>query len=654
MANISTNDSGSVLNILRAKCTRFAEDETRQSEGTLDSVSRRQWISILANTGYQLEARAFLAAGPHDSKAQRCLARTKDPDNQGFVRCSKLGCNREAIIRCFESGITSGLEGESKNSPANFILDLPKSETDEPLAKAKTEIKTVKSINSSTLPINAMAQPPKLTSTQKQATAPNYTPGYLAMIGFKVSKTTGEVTGLNENCYARHLLSLYDLVYATGDRFYQYRSGVWKLAEENALSRMLRDTLHKYVPDFWTEGIESKYIAALEREAPFVAQMDANRQYLNLNNGMLDLETMSLVLHAKEFYSTVRIPLDYDAQADCPRFKQFLNEIFEGDAERIRVAGEMMGYCLTAETKAQRGFILYGSGANGKSKLVEIMQKLVGYSNTSALPLNELSSSFARFELVNKILNVATENEVKEGGLNTEYFKAITTGDSIRVEQKYREGFLYQPICKLVFAMNTLPFSKDKSFGFQRRLVIIPFNKRFEHQEDDKNLSEKLEQELAGILNFALDGLKRLRENDYQFTESSAIATVQEEYREMINPMHLFSQEYLVAGSPEDKVHYNIIAQAFKAWCQTNGHTGLANTTNQRLLSVVRQELADRGVSFELGRSGEKGRFLSGVQLKTENGRKTGHKRLLKLVNSIDEFDEADAQDEIDDSDELD
>lgn len=651
MANLC-DDSSCVMNVLREKCPRFANDEEAQKAGTLDSISRCRWISILVNTAHEDDARSFLAIGPHDSKAERCLARTKDPDNSGFVRCSKLGCNHEAITHCFESGIIPSLDGDSRNSPAKFILDLPKSETEEPLVKSDQPIVAPQAVIGNVSPANFLAQPLKVTSPVKPTLGKKYTPGFLKSIGFTINKN-GEVTGINENGYARHLLTLFDLVYATGDRFYQYQSGVWKLIPENALSRTLRDTLHRYVPDFWTAGLESKYISALEREAPFVETMDANRRFLNLNNGMLDLETSCLVPHEKEYYSTVRIPVDYDIQADCPRFKQFLEEIFEGDDERIKVTTEMMGYALTAETKAQRGFILFGSGANGKSKLVEVMQKLVGHDNTSALPLNELSSSFARFELVNKILNIATENETKEGGLNTEYFKAITTGDSIRVEQKYHQGFQYQPICKLVFAMNSLPFSKDKSFGFQRRLVIIPFNKRFEHQEDDKNLSMKLEQELAGILNFALEGLKRLRENDYQFTESSAIATVQEEYREMINPMHLFSQERLVAGSPEDKVHYNIIAQVFKAWCQTNGHTGLANTTNQRLLSVVRQELADRGVSFELGRSGEKGRYLSGVQLKSENARKAAHKH-LKLVNSMDQFDEVDPLEEMDDSDELD
>lgn len=136
------------------------------------------------------------------------------------------------------------------------------------------------------------------------------------------------------------------------------------------------------------------------------------------------------------------------------------------------------------------------------------------------LSLSDLESSFKRLSLVGKTVNLVTENETGRKGFNTGIFKQIVSGDTVTAEVKHGDIFTFQPKCKMVFAMNSLPHTTDKSKGLYRRLVILPFDVTFSGENDNKMLEEELRQELDGILAFALKGLKRLRANNFEFTQS--------------------------------------------------------------------------------------------------------------------------------------
>lgn len=561
----TVNGPKEVLGNLGQRCPRFETNYSIQQGVGVDEDRWFRECDLLISAGAFEAAKLFSSASTkHNSHSEARLDELRVKGSHGMIRCTTFGCETQTIQTCFKGKLRYNTEGEIINSPGAFIRSKAKAdpsmllnvikiatsklktgdksaylqadavdaflklEADDPVLYAQA-LATLKKVGGKERQLKRAIKQNKIDRVQKDT-------AYLSSIGFMFDPETGEVTGMNANIYARHLLTRVELVYTAGDRFYEYDMGFWRFVDENAISRTLRDILHEYVPNYWKEPLEHKYLAALKRETPFQQGMDANRAYINLCNGMLSLDTYRLEKHDSELYSTVQLPIDYDSAATCTRFDAFLNEVFEGDRQRILVVGEMLGYCLTPETKAQKAFILHGQGSNGKSRLIEVMQNLAGAANCSSVPLSDLNSSFARYELVNKLVNIASENEVREGGFNSEYFKAIATGDQIRVERKFHEGFSYSPLCKLMFAMNALPFSKDRSHGFHRRLIIIPFEKRFEKGSEDKDLASKLKQELPGILNFALDGLKRLRTNKYTFTESEAIERALNEYKEYTEP----------------------------------------------------------------------------------------------------------------------
>lgn len=418
-------------------------------------------------------------------------------------------------------------------------------------------------------------------------------------------KADGTLDGLNGNTFASFLLSRLKILFTEAGRFYMYSDNYWKYADENFLSRIFRNILHEFVPNYWRVGLESSYIEALKREAIRISKLDSDRTKINLINGILNLNTYTLMSHTPLIRSSFQLPIEFDVNAKCPTFEKFLDDIFQGDKELIALVQEMFGYCLTSETSAQKAFILYGRGSNGKSLLAEILMNLVGQINTSAVPLNELTNPFARYELVDKLLNLATENEVSEKGLDTTFFKSIVAGDAIQVEKKYEQGFMYQPFCKLVFCLNNLPYSKDKSWGFQRRLIVIPFNKVF--REDDPNtknyaeLRDTLLSERDGIFRWSLDGLKRLRENKFKFSKSEAVNAALEEYKTEVNPYYNFVKEKLEQGDDDDSITNETLSNLFKEWADKNGHKNLATASNQKIVREVRHVLLDIKFDIQYG-----------------------------------------------------
>src|SRR5690606_19592422 len=111
-------------------------------------------------------------------------------------------------------------------------------------------------------------------------------------------------------------------------------------------------------------------------------------------------------------YRTTQIPHNYEPDAVCPRFDQFLDEIFRGDSDAIikkRIIWEIIGYSLTNTAKYEKFILLVGKGANGKSVLLEIIMALVGHENTAAVQPAEFSNKFQRGYLHRKLVNIVTE-----------------------------------------------------------------------------------------------------------------------------------------------------------------------------------------------------------------------------------------------------
>lgn len=261
---------------------------------------------------------------------------------------------------------------------------------------------------------------------------------------------------------------------------------------------------------------------------------------------------------------------------------------------------EIVGYCLTAETRAEKGFYFYGSGCNGKSLLTKIITELVGKENISNESINGMSRRFGLQSLIGKTVNISAENELKDGkAVNTENMKALISGDNVTIDIKHKQPIEYKPICKLIFLVNSLPNTTDVTYGYFRKIIIVPFNRKFEGANKDVNLFEKIkEDEMPGILNWALEGLKRLKANNYQFTESNAVNELMDKYQKDQNPVIRFVEDMIVANE-ESKISRKDLINKYYTWVSQQGIDDKNSTSNQKFWKMLEAALNKLNIHVE-------------------------------------------------------
>lgn len=324
---------------------------------------------------------------------------------------------------------------------------------------------------------------------------------------------------------------------------YNYNTKIYDKLDEKNLSRIIKFILDTIDKSFWSLKLESFIVTIINRDFEFITEIPIYENYIFFENGIYSLKTKKLESYTPNILATYKINNKYIVGSRCDRFISFINTITNNDNELAMLIQEIMGYALVNNTKAQKFFLFYGEGSNGKSVLEALIRAMVGKDNTSSVSLEQLRSNFVIGNIVGKLVNIASENE---SDFEVEKLKAITSGDSITIDQKYKEPYQYTPTCKMIFISNSLPNTSDNSYGFYRRLVIVPFNKTIKSDERDVNLTYKLLNEIEGIVQWAIAGLERLEKNNYQFTNPKEVSRVMDKYKEEQDPVYLFYKDKLI------------------------------------------------------------------------------------------------------------
>lgn len=304
---------------------------------------------------------------------------------------------------------------------------------------------------------------------------------------------------------------------------------------------------------------------------------ELNKQdHINLKNGRLYTKGSKRTIkqHTPEVYDTYKLPVNYDIRASCPRFRQFLDQVTKDYIDFLTIQ-EMMGACLLKNYKYQKAFLLLGDGSNGKSTLLNVIENLVGEENISSTTLQDIAgNTYSSANLHNKLVNLGGETNVDSIN-KTEKFKRVTGGDTITAENKFEKQFQFKNYSTLIFAANRLPEIKQQvGRAFWRRWIPIEFPYNFTDdptdgkKNKDPNLSNKLadEEELSGILNFALEGLYRLEKNNYTFTKSLKFNEVKDFWYSFSDPKSRFFVEK-IKRSPNSHELKDDVYQAYKKYC---------------------------------------------------------------------------------------
>ncbi|MBT7805084.1 hypothetical protein HN766_06335 [Candidatus Poribacteria bacterium] len=293
------------------------------------------------------------------------------------------------------------------------------------------------------------------------------------------------------------------------------------------------------------------------------------QEWVNSKSGWVSWRSGETIPHSPDVHSTVQIPYAYDPDADCPEIHTFLANVLPQDA--VTFVQEMLGLLLIPEMKYQRFFVFKGDGSNGKSVLLDVIRTFLGDAACGQASLQSLTSNrFAASTLVGKRANIC--GDLSSLAIrNPSILKQLTGGDFMWCEQKYRDPGGFQPKVHLLFSANELPRSSETNEGYYRRWTIIPFPNRFEGSDIDHDLRAKLTtpQEMSGLLNVAMEGLRRLdQRGDFDIPRS--VEAELDAYRERNEPTRRFLLERF---APDANGHVRTVhaEEMHKAWCAHEG-----------------------------------------------------------------------------------
>ncbi|KAJ3025222.1 hypothetical protein HDV00_000272 [Rhizophlyctis rosea] len=229
---------------------------------------------------------------------------------------------------------------------------------------------------------------------------------------------------------------------------------------------------------------------------------NANTSVFACKNGVLDLATGEFRDARPDDYSTLYTPLVYLPYDEHPEWKKdliqsFLEDIMLGDTDLIMYLLKAISSALDGKTKDQQVYFFYGKGANGKSALVRLLEKVFGeyYTKVSSAMVGKPNFSSqgatsALMELIHKRAAFLTEMELNV--LYTEFLKLVAGGDETTGRQLYQKQSKFRLCVKLFIALNNLPKVEDKTHGFWRKVVMIPFSALFIEKPDPQKPNERL------------------------------------------------------------------------------------------------------------------------------------------------------------------
>ena len=310
-----------------------------------------------------------------------------------------------------------------------------------------------------------------------------------------------------------------------------------------------------------------------------MADLDVDSMFLNCQNGTIDLSTGELLHHSKEQFITKSTTVGYDEKATCPQWLAFLDKIMAGNQGTIAYLQRIIGYALTGSMKEQCLFICCGFGANGKSTFLEAIRKVLGdyamHTPSSTLLTNNMAIRNDLARLRGSRFVSAVEIGIGKK-LDEALTKELTGGDPITSRFLFREFFEQKPSFKLFIAANYKPEIRGMDHGIWRRIRLIPFNVILSDDEIDRDLPQKLEAELPGILAWAVQGCIDWQKHGLVMPDEVRSATL--EYKEESDVLSRFLEDRCEKRRGA-VISIKSLYDIYRAWSEENADDILTKKT---------------------------------------------------------------------------
>ena len=373
--------------------------------------------------------------------------------------------------------------------------------------------------------------------------------------------------GFSHNDFGDQLIQEFKIIEVNGV-LYVYEDGYYQ-----ADDRIIENKMIELYPGI-LQRQRSEVLAYLRIKCHKTAsELSINPYIINLKNTRLDIRSGECLTFTPDAIEFDRIPVVYDPSAYCADLDKMLNRVFLGDREVINLFEEMLGAVLLKHSRYQKAFLFYGNGSNGKSTILDLIKTFLGARNYSAIALEKVTDRFNTAELENKLANIGDDVDnvtLKDTGT----LKKLFSGNAIMVERKGERPYTIEPYATHIYSCNAIPRSFDKSDGFYRRWLLIPFNARFSVDDEDYDpmIADKITAPtaLSYLLNIAIRGAQRLMRRGF-FTEPQSVKDAIEAYKadnstvlSWIEDKEL-NEDYFLE-KPRDTIY-----SEFVDWCKVSG-----------------------------------------------------------------------------------
>ena len=357
-------------------------------------------------------------------------------------------------------------------------------------------------------------------------------------------------------------------------------------------------------------AVVERLAKADRRLAATVDQWDSDPWLLNTPGGTINLRTAEMRVHQPADYITRVTSVAHEGY--CPNFLKFLVRVTDGRDDLQSFLRRVFGYALTGSTREHALFFMYGTGANGKSVLLDTVAGIFGDYHRTA-PIETFTASSAERHPTDlaglRGARLVTATETEEGRRWAEArIKALTGGDKIAARFMRQDFFEFVPAFKLVIAGNHKPGLRSVDEAIRRRFNLIPFTITIPPDERDPDLAEKLKAEWPGILQWMLDGCIEWQERG-SLTPPQVVQDATANYLEGEDAIAAWIEESCDLD-PQGYELSSELFQSWKIWTEQNGeYSGTARRFSQRL--------EDRGYVKQHTRVGK--RFI-GLRLRPKAG----------------------------------
>lgn len=383
---------------------------------------------------------------------------------------------------------------------------------------------------------------------------------------------------------AEHLLSQINFkvigeVATSKPIIYVYYNGVYEVRSD--LSAEIAPYLPvNYISTYLLKEIESLMFRIKRVNIEFSSVFDGEDYIINFKNGLYDINENRLLKHTPEYKTTIQIQSNYNPDAENNGYwDRYIADLSEGKEENKKILQEMAGLIISniPGYRVKQFLGLWGPGNTGKGKFWDVFHKIIGESAVGVISLEELSESGGRFSSIALFgKTFVYDGEISKQGIkDPTKIKKITGGDNLKGERKGKDVFNFKFRGVYAIACNNLPilFEEFAEYMYDR-IQILPCNNVIPKEKQDKFLVENIvENDSEYIVVWALEGLKRFINNNYEFSYCEAVERTRKYYKTMCDTVYAFIEEcYEITGKiKSDRVPLTELRSNYINYCEAEG-----------------------------------------------------------------------------------